>query len=30
MALAQPVIQPIDLNFSLKGKIYDALKQAIT
>ncbi|MFQ5953978.1 MAG: GntR family transcriptional regulator [Kiloniellales bacterium] len=30
MALARPVIQPIDLNFSLKGKIYDALKQAIT
>ncbi len=30
MALAQPVIRPIDLNFSLKGKIYDALKQAIT
>ena len=30
MALAQPVIQPIDLNFSLKDRIYDALKQAIT
>ncbi len=30
MNLAQPVIQPIDLNFSLKDRIYDALKQAIT
>ncbi len=30
MAVARPIIQPIDVNFSLKGKIYDALKQAIT
>ncbi|MEE9251075.1 MAG: GntR family transcriptional regulator [Alphaproteobacteria bacterium] len=30
MAAVRPVIQPIEVNFSLKGKIYDALKQAIT
>ena len=30
MAVARPIIQPIDVNFSLKGKIYDALKGAIT
>ncbi len=30
MALARPVIQPIDTGFSLKERIYDSLKQAIT
>ncbi len=30
MALAHPVIQPIDAGFSLKDRIYDSLKQAIT
>ena len=30
MALAHPVIQPIDAGFSLKERIYDSLKQAIT
>ena len=30
MAVAKPVIQPIEANFSLKDKIYDALKEAIT
>ncbi len=30
MALAHPVIQPIDTGFSLKARIYDSLKQAIT
>ncbi|MCH9050362.1 MAG: GntR family transcriptional regulator, partial [Proteobacteria bacterium] len=30
MATPRPVIQPIDANFSLKAKVYDALKGAIT
>ncbi len=30
MAVARPDIQPIEVNFSLKGKIYEALKDAIT
>ncbi len=30
MATARPVIQPIDANISLKAKVYDALKSAIT
>ncbi len=30
MAVARPDIQPIEVNFSLKGKIYEALKEAIT
>ncbi len=30
MAVAKPMIQPIEVNFSLKDKIYDALKEAIT
>ncbi|MEE8516318.1 MAG: GntR family transcriptional regulator [Alphaproteobacteria bacterium] len=30
MATPRPVIQPIDANFSLKAKVYDALKSAIT
>ena len=30
MALAHPAIQPIDAGFSLKERIYDSLKQAIT
>ncbi len=29
MATAKPLVQPIDVNFSLKDKTYDALKQAI-
>ncbi len=30
MVVARPEIQPIEVNFSLKGKIYEALKEAIT
>jgi DNA-binding GntR family transcriptional regulator len=30
IAVARPAVQPIDVNFSLKDKTYDALKQAIT
>ncbi len=30
MAVARPEIKPIEVNFSLKGKIYEALKDAIT
>ena len=30
MAVARPAIQPIEVDFSLKGKIYEALKEAIT
>jgi DNA-binding GntR family transcriptional regulator len=30
MALARGVLQPLEVNFSLKDKIYDALKAAIT